>query len=42
MSKLKNYITSYINLLKDYLSRMNDNKIECMIEAKNIQRLLGR
>lgn len=35
MSKLKNYITSlHQSSKRDYLSRMNDNKIECMIEAK--------
>ncbi len=35
MSKLKNYIASlHQSSKRDYLSRMNDNKIECMIEAK--------
>tara|TARA_Y100000816_G_scaffold284599_1_gene263112 strand:+ start:591 stop:1256 length:666 start_codon:yes stop_codon:yes gene_type:complete len=38
MSKLKNYITNlHQSSKRDYLSRMNDNKIECMVEAKKYE-----
>lgn len=38
MSELKNFITSlHQSSKRDYLERMNDEKIECMIEAKKYE-----
>ena len=39
MGQLKNYITSlFINLLNEnYLYRMNDDKVSCMLEAKKYE-----
>ena len=42
MGKLVDFVTSlHQSTSRKYLDRMIDNKIDCMIEAKNMEKIIG-